>query len=67
MQHDRDVRFVPIADIVTIGNNQLVLLIERGMSAITRKPLLTAIANKASVQLFLSSSGPKVMALSSCK
>jgi hypothetical protein len=27
--HEKDVRFVPTADIVTIGNNQLALLMER--------------------------------------
>jgi hypothetical protein len=70
-----DVRFVPIADLVTIGNNQLALLMERTfgrndtarVGCIARKPLLTAIANKPSVQLFLSSSGQTVMAVSSCK
>jgi hypothetical protein len=72
----RDVRFVPTGDIVTIGNDQFLLLMERGVSAemtprvvgcITRKPSLTAIANKPSVQLFLSSSGQKLVAVSSCK
>jgi hypothetical protein len=34
---------------------------------VTRKPLLTAIANKPSVQLLLSFSSQTVMAVSSCK
>jgi hypothetical protein len=33
----------------------------------TRKSLLTAIANKPLVQFFMSSSGQKVMAVSFCK